>query len=303
MARLADDYKLKFHYASGMQSREMMENIDQAINFRGYNLLSVATADNRLQSNAALLKQGISIISESELSIGLLIGKGPNANIYEAIYKGAACAVKVYKGSTFPAVCREYHILMLLSSHPGIPHAFGVMRGCAPKLVLSSFNHTCERLNSVVFETREEFGRFAASFMDIVLHLQKKQVLHNNINPSNILVDKCSRRAVLCGFSNSCYGTDGYLINGSRALERFGDLCCLPSEVKRAGISLSFESDVYSMGFVLMWHLRVADTAVGDLTRYVRGLTQDCVGRPHGRRPGPKRLEKALEHIRRSIMQ
>ena len=24
-----------------------------------------------------------------------------------------------------------------------------------------------------------------------------------------------------------------------------------------------------------MWHLRVADTAVGDLARYMRGLTQD----------------------------
>ena len=107
--------------------------------------------------------------------IGLSISKGPNANIYKAIYKGDVCAMKVYKGATFSAVCREHRILMLLSSHPGIPHAFGVKRSCASKLVLSSFNHPCKRLNTVVFETQEEFGCYAASLLDTVLHLQKSK--------------------------------------------------------------------------------------------------------------------------------
>ena len=65
------------------------------------------------------------------------------------------------------------------------------------------------------------------------------------------------------------------MINSSRALQRFGDLCCFAGKVERAGISLSIESNVYCMGFVLMWHLRVADTAVGDLARYMHGLTQN----------------------------
>ncbi len=87
MKKMVDEMQLKFNYASSMQSHNIMEKLNKITNFRGYNLLSAATVHNRVQSNETLLQQGVGIIDEAELSIGLLIGKGPNSNDYDALFK------------------------------------------------------------------------------------------------------------------------------------------------------------------------------------------------------------------------
>ena len=93
LTNINNSQEIRINYAMGLQSRELLETVDKALNFRGHNLLSMATLDSRIQSNVALLKQGVSLINKEELEIGMLICSGPNANVYEAIFKNVSCAV------------------------------------------------------------------------------------------------------------------------------------------------------------------------------------------------------------------
>ena len=297
LTNINNSQEIRINYAMGLQSRELLETVDKALNFRGHNLLSMATLDSRIQSNVALLKQGVSLINKEELEIGMLICSGPNANVYEAIFKNVSCAVKAYKGACFSAVLKEYHVVMILSSHPSVPHAYGVVNGLTPKLVMSSCKPTHVRLPNFIFGSREELGRFAVSFMEALAHLQERKILHNNINPSNILIEKQSGRIALCGFSNASYGNDGYKVNGVRMLDRFGDLCCLPNEVKSGKNPLSIGSDLFCMGYTMMWHIRVGDEAISDVSKFVRRFSQDCVCNPENQRPSLKRLQKVTEKL------
>ena len=281
----------------GLRSRELLETVDKAVNFRGYNLLSMATLDSRIQSNIALLQQGVSLIGEDELRIGMLIGKGPNANVYEGEFKSMTCAIKAFKGAPFSAALKEYHILMLLSSHPSVPHAFGVVNGLTPKLVMSSYKGTHVRLSNYIFDSREELGQFAVSFMQAVAYLQERKILHNNINPSNVLIERYSGKISLCGFSNASYGDDGYKVNGVRMLNRFGDLCCLPNEVKSGETQLSTSSDLFCMGYTMMWHIRVADAAISNVSQCVRRFSQECVCNSENQRPSLKRLKSVIDEL------
>eukprot|EP00112_Aurelia_sp_Birch-Aquarium-sp1_P007273 Seg1792.2 transcript_id=Seg1792.2/GoldUCD/mRNA.D3Y31 product="putative serine/threonine-protein kinase R03D7.5" protein_id=Seg1792.2/GoldUCD/D3Y31 len=116
--------------------------------------------------------------------------------------------------------------------------------------------------------------------MEAVAHLQDKNILHNNINPSNILIERHSGKIALCGFSNASYGDDGYKVNGVRMLNRFEDLCCLPNELKAGKKPLSTGSDLFCMGYTMMWHIRVDDDAVSDVSQFVRRFSQECVCNP-----------------------
>ena len=80
-------------------------------------------------------------------------------------------------------------------------------------------------------------------------------------------------------------------------LNRFGDLCCLPNEVKAGKNPLSVGSDVFCMGYTIMWHIRVEDDAVSDVSQFVRRFAQECVCNPEHQRPSLKRLQKVTEKL------
>eukprot|EP00795_Rhopilema_esculentum_P011060 gene11060-19918_t len=277
------------HYASGLHSRELLDNIGKALNHQEYNLLSLATQDNRLQSNIALLEQGVSLINESKLNYGLMINSGPNENVYDCLFKGSVCAVKHIKKPR------------LLRSHRAVPHAYGVVRGEVPKLVLSSHKIGFERLTSESFETEEKFGNFAIALVEAVLYCKTKNILHNNLNPSNILVEQSSGKALLCGFRYASYGNDGYVVSGLRLVQRFGNLCRLPGEVKRGAASLSFSSEIYCMGFTLLWECQLGKEAVGPIGYSVHTLAQDCVSKPKQQQPTERSIKSCIKKFKSII--
>eukprot|EP00794_Sanderia_malayensis_P003920 gene3920-4463_t len=252
------------------------------------------------QANTKLLQQGLSLIAEDEIEISEAINTGPNANVYKATFKGTNCAAKAYKGVSFSAVCKEYHILMLLSSHVAVPHAFGVVNERVPKLILTSYSDTHVRLSSMRYTSCKQLGHLVVSLLEAVLHLQSRGILHNNISPSNILVEPSSGSAILCGFSKASYG-EGYFLNKVGLRSRFGEVCSLPPEVKAGKEPLSLESEVFCMGYSLMGHVKIAKKVVSDISAYVRRLTHDCT-RPAGKeRPGIEHLEASVAHLNRLL--
>eukprot|EP00794_Sanderia_malayensis_P004100 gene4100-4656_t len=298
--QVATSFQMQIYYAKGLETAELLETVDKASNFRGYNLLSLATIDSRLQANTKLLQQGLSLIAEDEIEISEAINTGPNANVYKATFKGTNCAAKAYKGVSFSAVCKEYHILMLLSSHVAVPHAFGMVNERVPKLILTSYSDTHVRLSSMRYTSCKQLGHLVVSLPEAVLHLQSRGILHNNISPSNILVEPSSGNAILCGFSNASYG-EGYFLNKVGLRSRFGEVCSLPPEVKAGKELLSLESEVFCMGYSLMWHVKIAKNVVSDISAYVRRLTHDCT-RPAGKeRPGIEHLEASVAHLNRLL--
>ena len=95
---------------------------------------------------------------------------------------------------------------------------------------------------------------------------------------------------------------EGYSVNGVGIRDRFGGVCSLPVDVKLGKKPLSFASEVFCMGYTLMWHAKLDGKAVvSDVSSYIRRLTQDCISISEEERPGEQHLRTSILHINRLL--
>ena len=240
---------LKDDAASGLVSREVLEQSEGFVNARARGIAAIATLDRRLLTHKELLKFGVSFIQENELEEGRKIASGERSIVFSSEYKNIPVIVKRLRTPNLLRLSQEFLIMQHLSSHQAVQHAFGIeVDSLVNGLVLSFVDG--KSLSVARFENSTKLAVFVVKFIEGLAHLHKRGVLHNNLRPCHVLVKHNENVPVITGFGNACLVSDAYIIPQSR-IKEFGEHCLHPKEVREGKKPLSIATDLHCFGQTL----------------------------------------------------
>lgn len=129
--------------------------------------------------------------------------------------------------------------------------------------------------------------------LSAIEYIHSKQILHNDIKGNNIVIEKLAHglRPVLIDFGKACYMKDGRKYDLS-AEQRKRYARRYPPEVRDGIASQSCESDVYSLGRILL-HVNDEKLKVPVLDR----MAKECISPNYKMRPNAKDLRIFLSNL------
>ncbi len=277
--------------AKGFESKIMFETMEEFVSERTLQIAGTATHEGRLGADVELLRQGVVIIHEDEITASEKIDNGARSFVFKAKFKGMDVATKCYLGQP-EIMVKEYQILNILSSHPNIPYPYGLVTGRIPQIV-TSYSLNSVPLASVKPDCEQKLAKIVSGVIKAVSHIHHNGILHNNIHHNNVVVDANTGTPTLIGFSHACLQKDAYVIP-QVSLDSFGKDCCLPSKVKDRLQKVSVKSDLFCLGFTIRWHLRKTLSSSNELCQSVSSFAAECMGLVQDRRMSDEKLEEAL---------
>ncbi|MFE2755342.1 serine/threonine-protein kinase [Actinosynnema sp. NPDC059335] len=193
-------------------------------------------------------------VLKGRYALGALYGAGGTAEVYQAFDVGSdrKVAIKLFRGTATREdeirLGREAHVLTKLwRSGMVAVHDTGSFRG-SPFLVMQAVEGGTLRRWTREPRAPERVAWIGAQVAEVLAHVHRHDVVHRDVKPSNILLDRDGRRAYLTDFglalqahatrvtrSGVVVGTPGYLA---------------PEQVR--GDEVTPAADVFALGLVLL---------------------------------------------------
>eukprot|EP00057_Strongylocentrotus_purpuratus_P022676 XP_011677150.1 PREDICTED: ankyrin-3 [Strongylocentrotus purpuratus] len=150
--------------------------------------------------------EGVHRISPEELKLGKTIGQGGFGEVKKAVWRGTTVAVKIIStaGSKEDEVEKEVSIHKR-ARHPNIVSLMAVGHRIGQVLIVMEFIDGMD-LHDVIFRkkkdgitlTPELKMSITVGLLSALTFLHASKILHLDIKPSNVMVERASRRAYLC---------------------------------------------------------------------------------------------------------
>ncbi|XP_041480107.1 E3 ubiquitin-protein ligase MIB2-like isoform X2 [Lytechinus variegatus] len=149
---------------------------------------------------------GVHIISPDELNLGKTVGQGGFGEVKKAVWRGTTVAVKIISsaGSRDDEVEKEVFVHKR-ARHPNIVSLMAVGHRIGQALIVMEFIDGMD-LNDVIFKkkkdgitlTKELKMSTTLGLLSALTYLHASKILHLDIKPSNVMMDRSSKRAYLC---------------------------------------------------------------------------------------------------------
>ncbi len=116
---------------------------------------------------------------------------------YTSVWKGrdilgfeeGALVIKISKSEAInPRLLLEAKVLRNLAGHPGIPELVDVARHRGRTVIITRYVEGHTLTDILPFDDNRARDRIAYQLMDVVSHLQDKNIVHRDIKPDNIIV-------------------------------------------------------------------------------------------------------------------
>eukprot|EP00057_Strongylocentrotus_purpuratus_P033855 XP_793033.2 PREDICTED: probable serine/threonine-protein kinase DDB_G0278665 [Strongylocentrotus purpuratus] len=150
--------------------------------------------------------EGVHRISPDELNLGETVGRGAFGEVKKAVWRGTTVAVKIIStaGSKKDEVEKEVSIHKR-ARHPNIVSLMAVGHRIGQVLIVMEFIDGMN-LHDVIFRkkkdgitlTPELKMSITVGLLSALTFLHASKILHLDIKPSNVMVERASRRAYLC---------------------------------------------------------------------------------------------------------
>ena len=216
------------------------------------------------------VKQRPISLEQTKVSVDLnsMVGEGSYAKVYQGLYKGKECAVKVFHIEVVRKdIEREPQLPSIILHHPNVVLVHGLWHGSCvsqlpgnqPALVMELCNTTLSKHlkdkvdhgvdESVQLHLKVKILRDVAAGM---IYLHSVQVMHGNLSANTVLlnVSESTVIAKVTGFGESRLLNPGIVCNITAKHRKSG---IMPPEVKdcEEPVDLTKAVDVYSFGCLI----------------------------------------------------
>jgi len=187
------------------------------------------------------------------------IDETANSLIYEGVREedNLAVIIKLIKqeypsSETIHRYRQEYEIINCLD-HPGIIKTYGLIRH-SNQLAIALENFSAKSLKDLALETKftlSESLQLGIQIIDALSVVHQANVIHKDINPSNILFNRLTKTLKLIDF-----GIATQLLKEQKSIQNYdtieGTLAYIsPEQTGRMNRSLDYRTDYYSLGITL----------------------------------------------------
>ena len=188
------------------------------------------------------------------------VGRGAIGIVFEAVFEGKPVAMKSFNKESLGFNMAEFRLevaLMTVLEHPRVVGAYGASLSPPDLFIVSPYyskGNLEERLHGPSAEpiTFEKMYGMVIDIVDGMAYLHDSGVIHRDLKPQNLLVDK-DDRIYVCDFGTARF-------QGHRTKDFGGTMIYSAPEIlsssprRLPGHSWTKEADVYSFGIVL-WEL------------------------------------------------
>ncbi|GKX67631.1 serine/threonine-protein kinase [Inconstantimicrobium mannanitabidum] len=223
------------------------------------------------------LKSEVGDVIDESVALDEFIGEGASGRVFKAYHKrlGINVAIKEIKHNTVDSDIIENEKKILVSlKHKGIPNIYDVIAENRTHYIVMEYvegTNLEEFINKIGVPSLKVLIDIGKQLCDIIEYLHEKNVIYNDLKPSNILLDNYNKVSLIdFGVSydanNSLKSTSGYS----------GTYVYSSPEQLRGEIDSS-DNDIYSLGATLYYISEGEDPIVSQEQRFRKSTDKGII--------------------------